>query len=171
MYERVTMTNQVSRYAPLFTLAVVVLLTPACYTLLKHPVVRNEDYNDVSGNRCTSCHYEDEIWEYHHPPNRFHPYPGYARSWDMYYYMPWWYESYWSYDHTSPRTVPLPRRGMRPGAFKDPASVGGTTGPPPKQKTSESSLKIKAKDDNANSRKQKSKNRTYRPTKKKKKDG
>jgi hypothetical protein len=103
---------------PLAAIAVA-LSASGCYTLLKHPRVDTAAYEEIQDNSCTSCHYEDELWYYHHAP-RHRVYPGVgAEAWGFYYAVPWWYDSYWHYTPSSdPSTIPLPTRQLRSGTDK-----------------------------------------------------
>ena len=80
----------------LIAVLVVVIVTPACYTLLQHPRVAQIDYERPSGKRCFDCHTDEEIENFHRQPHA--PDTG----------SPWWYERYWYYD-ASPdlETVPI----------------------------------------------------------------
>ncbi len=152
-------------------IAVTVLVSPACYTLLKHPPVDTVPTEEVATNQCTSCHYEDELWSYHHPPNHQ---ANYRADWAYFYMVPWWYDSYWYYSPSGPATVPLNDRGMRPVGG---ASMGGTTGgsitnsPVPKSGTG-AALGVKNPEDTrkGTSDDSKSKDRKVRPKGKKDKD-
>jgi hypothetical protein len=158
-----------TRFLPVLITGVALTATPACYTLLKHPKVKRVVYEDVDDNRCSTCHSEQEVWGFHHPPNRTYPDSGYDAWWN-YYEVPWWYNSYWYYDPDGPVTIPLPERQLRPGEEKDlgTTTTGGGTGGTTRVKlpTSPSGgdTKTKAKNDDNESKK-----RTVRP--KKKKDG
>jgi hypothetical protein len=154
---------------------VTVLVSPACYTLVKHPKVKKEGvYQKVEDRKCTNCHYEDEIWSYHHPSNhRLYTDARYA-NWESYYEMPWWYESYWYYTPPATSTVPPPHRSLRPDAGGGQAgTTGGSVGHPPGHKSQSSSVRTTGtseakegeKDDN-----KKSKDRTVRPKRKKEKE-
>jgi hypothetical protein len=145
---------------------------PACYTILKHPLVIEEDYTRAETQRCSDCHVDSDLWGFHHPRQPY--YPGYGRRdpWYNYYDVPWWYDSYWFYDGSDdPDTVPLPRRSLRPGDDKDPASggYGGSIAPPPGTK-SNIKTKVKTKDDSNDDTGKTStdQKRTVRPSKKKK---
>lgn len=118
---------------------------PACYTLLKHPAVDSAVYEEVQANPCTSCHYEEDIWYYHHSP-AYRVYPGSsAAGWGFYYTSPWWYESYWHYTYPSgPSTIPLPGRQIRPGSDKDAAgAIGGPVSPPADPKSTGSAVRFR----------------------------
>lgn len=141
-------------------------LAPACYTLLKHPQVREADvYQNVADRRCSNCHQEDELWSFHQAPNQpIHVIGGYA-AWAQYYDVPWWYDDYWYYDPTDPSTIPLPSRGFRP-------EPGGATGSrlgdmPPATKTGTG--KQLTPDSGGNGNDDASKMRSVRPKTKKEK--
>ena len=95
-----------------------VIVTPACYTLLRHPLVKRVVYEEVTDRRCNGCHEQDELWAFHHPPNhRFRMDSGHS-NWNRYYDSPWWYNEYWYYDHDAAR---MPRVGaFPPGAGRIP---------------------------------------------------
>jgi len=125
------------------------LVLPACYTLLKHPTADTAAYEEIQNNPCTECHYEEELWYYHHAPaHRIYPGPN-TDAWGFYYTVPWWYDSYWQYD-TPPEasTIPLPSRGLRSGTDKGSAggSIGGPIAPPPDPKSSGGSVRFKHSD-------------------------
>lgn len=128
------------------------LVIPACYTLLKHPAVDTAVYEEVQTETCASCHYEEDLWYYHHSPaHRLYAGPV-DGSWEFYYAMPWWYDSYWHYTPPSgPSTIPLPGRGLRPAGDKDAAggAVGGSIGPPPNPKSTGSTVRLKPPDDDS----------------------
>lgn len=92
------------RYGYMIAAAVVAVLTlPACYTLLKHPKVRRGAlYEDVGSDRCTTCHYGDELWNYLHPPNQASSFDVSPAAWDAYYFVPWWYTASWRADPHGP---------------------------------------------------------------------
>ena len=125
------------------------LVVPACYTLLKHPTVDNAVYEEVQASPCTSCHYESEVWYYHHPPaHRLYP-EWDSVAWGFYYDVPWWYDSYPRYAAPpDPGTVPLPSRRLRTGTDKTPlgGSVGGPVGPRPDPKATGASVRLKPSD-------------------------
>ncbi|UCH84856.1 MAG: hypothetical protein JSW50_03975 [Candidatus Latescibacterota bacterium] len=121
-----------------------------------------------------SCHNEDELWSYHHPPNhRFYSGARYE-NWEAYYEVPWWYESYWYYTPSpSASAVPPANRSFRPDADVQVGSPGGAVGHPPGMKSQGASVRTT---DTGNKRKgdsnEKSKDRTVRPKgKKEKEDG
>lgn len=150
---------------------------PACYTILKHPTVIQEDYTRAETQRCNDCHLEDDVWGFHHPRRAYYPNYGYRNPWAYYYDVPWWYDSYWFYDDTQdPETTPLHQRSLRPGGDKDPTSgaAGGNIGPPAEIKTGTSTIKtkVKTKDDSQDDtgKTTTDQKRTVRPSKKKKKD-
>ena len=80
------------------------LATPACYTLLKHPRVDVTAYEETPGNRCASCHTEDELFAILYPPNH----PGVPEGEP--YVPPWWWEDYWGVEPSGPSAL----RGFRP---------------------------------------------------------
>ena len=87
---------------------------PACYTLLKHPTVIEEDYQQEEASNCYSCHDESDLWGFHHPRERFIPGAAFYDPWVYYYDVPWWYESYWFYDDPNRlETIPLHSRSLR----------------------------------------------------------
>ncbi len=132
-------------------------------------------YEDVEDRQCTNCHYEDEVWSYHHPSNRRYYVGDRYSDWEYYYQVPWWYESYWYYTPPATRTVPLPGRSFRPGdGSNQPGTTGGTVSHPPGMKSQGSSVRTTAEDDEKKGEKNepKSKDRTVRPKgKKEKEDG
>ncbi|UCG50973.1 MAG: hypothetical protein JSW58_12330 [Candidatus Latescibacterota bacterium] len=160
----------------LLVVLVTALVSPACYTLIKHPKVIEEGYQqEVRDRQCTNCHYEDEIWSFHHPPNHG-SYPGVQYyDWGYYYQVPWWYESYWYYTPSSSETVPLPGRTYRPADDKSQVGPSGRTlGHPPDSKSYGSSVRTKTsdKEKKGDTKNEKSKKRTVRPRgKKEKEDG
>jgi hypothetical protein len=125
---------------------------PACYTLLKHPAVDNAAYEGVQANECTACHYEEDIWYFHHSP-AYREYPGSAAAgWGFYYAAPWWYESYWRYTSPSePGNIPLPGRQVRPAGGKDATrgAVGGHVTPPADPKSTGSAIRFRHFDDDS----------------------
>jgi hypothetical protein len=167
-------------FHPALLIAAAVMVTPACYTLLKHPPVNTVPTNQVAANDCTSCHYEDEVWNYHHPPNH----PGYAAgrynpNWAYFYMVPWWYDASWYYEHaaTGPATVPLNERGMRPaaGAEMGGAAGGGISSSPVPKSGTGAPLGVKdptdtRKGDTDDKKSKDSSKRKVRPGRKKKKD-
>lgn len=156
--------------------AALVGTVPACYTILKHPTVIQEDYTQAETQRCSDCHYESDLWHFNHPRMPYHPGLGHSDPWVYYYQVPWWYESFWFYGDTNdPETVPLHERTLRPEGVKDPSSStrGDYITAPPTQKTGDSTIKTKIetkddKNDDADSTKDDQK-RSVRPSKKKKK--
>jgi hypothetical protein len=163
-----------------FRLLLIVLVTvavsPACYTLIKHPKVKNDGlYQDVEERQCTNCHYEDEIWSYHHPPNHRSYVGSQYSNWESYYEVPWWYESYWLYTPPATTTVPPQHRSFRPGDGSGQLDTGGgTVSHPPGMKSQGSSVRTLDADAarKGESNESKSKERTVRPKgKKEKEDG
>jgi hypothetical protein len=168
-----------------FRLLLIVLVTvavsPACYTLIKHPQVKTDGlYQEVEERQCTNCHYEDEIWSYHHPPN--HRYYSGSRydNWASYYEVPWWYESYWFYTPPATTTVPPQHRSFRPDGDGQMGTPGATVGGPPGMKSQGASVRTTGTDTDAarkgesddSKSKSKDKKRTVRPKgKKEKEDG
>jgi len=141
------------------------LAVSSCYTLLKHPKVKRGAYEEVSDNRCNGCHYEDELWAYHHPPN--HP-SAYPSGWAQYYLVPWWYDAYWHFEPAEGTTIPVPARRIRPDADDHLATPGGAIAAPVSNVTSPATAEgqpDKGKNDDSSS-----KNRTVRPSSKKKDD-
>ena len=150
-------------FGPLFTF----LATPACYTLLKHPKVKRDTvYEDVSSNRCTTCHYDDEIWQYQHPSNQIASYDPTCRAWDDYYLVPWWYTTSWYYDPVGARTVPLRSRGVSPQGTPDNDVMfhGGTFGPPPRQNAAAPTASAGQSTEKATTDEDSSKKRSVRQT-------
>lgn len=140
-------------------------VAPACYTLLKHPQVKEaEVYQEVTDRRCSNCHQEEELWSFHQAPNHpVHVIGGYA-AWAYYYDVPWWYDDYWYYDPSDPSAIPIPSRGLRP----EPGSTAGSRlGDTPATKTSTG--KELAPDSGGNKDDDASKMRSVRPTTKKEK--
>ncbi|GEM_PF-6475655 len=166
--------QKVHLFSAVVSLAVVFAI-PACYTLLKHPTVLEDDYSRAETNNCGSCHSETDLWGYHHPRDAYYPGGGYYDEWLYYYEMPWWFESYWFYDRgNGSESVPLHQRSLRPDGVKGSTTrVRGTpvesTG---KGRSGDSSLKmkIKKKDDKKDdSKKEKNSKRSLRKKGKKKK--
>lgn len=150
------------------------LAAPACYTLIKHPRVNTAVYEEVQDNRCTSCHYEDEVWGFHHPPaQRFYAGENYG-DWAFYYAVPWWYDSYWYFVPSEPGTGPLHGRDLRPSVEKGSidGATGGPIGPPPDVKSTGGSVRAKDTDDSGKGKTddEKSEERTVRPKNDKRKD-
>ncbi len=139
-----------ARRSPIPSLIVLAtaLVVPACYTLIKHPAVNTAAYEEIQANPCTSCHYEDELWYFHHAPaHRLYPGSN-ADAWEFYYGVPWWYDSYWHYAAPAePTTIPLPTRQLRSGVEK--GSAGGSIGPFPDPKSTGSSVRFKHSDDDS----------------------
>lgn len=93
------MATQMNR---LLTLGAVLALTvtPACYTLFRHPKVRQGTvYDSVENTRCLECHEQKEFAYFHRPAN--HAVPKGDRRDDVL-SLPWWYESRWHYDSWRP---------------------------------------------------------------------
>ena len=83
---------------------IIILATPACYTLLKHPrVKRGRVYVEVASDQCTSCHYRDELKSYHMPTNRA---TEQWKGWKEYYSIPWWYSGESQFEPETSKTVP-----------------------------------------------------------------
>ena len=137
-----------------------VVASPACYTLLKHPKVKRDVYEEVADNRCTNCHYEDELWAFHHPPN--HP-SAYPVGWDEYYLVPWWYDAYWHFEPGGGVTVPVQSRRIRPGANNLTTTPGGAVSTTPIKATSASPATAEGQPNKGNNNDSSSKNRTVRP--------
>lgn len=136
------------------------LLTPACYTLLKHPRVKRVVYEEVTEKRCNTCHVEDEIWLFHHPRNLVYTdVPGYS-AWTDYYEVPWWYNDYWYQETVDPVTIPI-ERSFRPGSrtLTSPGGRGTRIKPPATSPTSVDSPANNRGSDNG----KQSKKRTVRP--------
>lgn len=155
-------------------LLALLFLAPACYTILKHPMVIQEDYTRAETQRCGDCHMESDLWGFHHPHKPYHSGYGFRDPWVYYYDVPWWYNSYWFYDNRhDPDTVPLRQRMGDQGLGDDrPSKSRGTyIAPPPAQRPGDANIRTKAKtkDDSTDDPKQKD-NDKKRPTKKKKKD-
>ena len=159
-------------FHPMVFIVVTIMVSPACYTLLKHPPVGTVPTEEVAASPCTSCHYEDEIWGYHNPPNH-HGYTAenYNDNWAYFYMVPWWYDSYWYYTPSGPATVPLNERGMRPAAGTSMGGVSGgsITGSPVPKTGSGAPITVKDSNDTrkGNTNDSKSKNRAVRPERKK----
>jgi len=88
------------------SLLLLALVTPGCYTALKHPegVTLVDEYQNRKD--CMDCH--QETWLYHYDPYRYGSY--YPGDWRYYYGRPWWYDDYWYY--TPPgQTEPVERDG------------------------------------------------------------
>jgi len=84
----------------------IMLATPACYTLLKHPKVkRGRVYVEVETNQCTSCHYDDELKSYHIAANRA---TDQAKGWKEYYSTPRWYSTGWQQEPEQEPARPVP---------------------------------------------------------------
>lgn len=163
--------------ATIVLMLAILLLLPACYTILKHPAVIQDDYTRADTHQCGDCHYDDDIWQFHHPHSPYRPGYGYRNPWSYYYDVPWWYDAYWFYDNDrDPETAPLHQRSLRPSDMKDPSSgaSGGAILPPGSIRSggAPGTTKVKAKDDAKNdtgTSKTTDKKRTVRPSKKKKK--
>jgi hypothetical protein len=151
------------RFSLIAAILFALLMSPACYTLLKHPRVKQDlVYVEVSDNRCNSCHYEDDLWSYHHPTNHWYDSMGHGRG----RYVPWWYNDYWYYDEDDgPGTIPLRSRGLRPTGDKTDPFRG--TGPPATNKGYSPPAKTSVDSDKGDSNGQQSKKRTVRPSKSK----
>jgi hypothetical protein len=151
------------RFSVIAAILFALVISPACYTLLKHPRVKeNLVYVDVNDNRCNSCHYEDELWGYHHPQNHWYPTLGYG--WGR--YVPWWYTDYWYYDEANgPATIPLRSRGFRPAGDKGDPFRG--IGPPVSSSGDSSPARATVGSDKGDSDAQQSKKRSVRPAKSK----
>jgi hypothetical protein len=164
-------------FCPLLIIVATIMVSPACYTLLKHPRVGTAVDDETRDNGCASCHYEEDIWSYHNPPNhRLYVTTG-DYDWGFYNAVPWWYEAYWYYTPPGPQTVPLPSRRFRPTGDTDPAlgATGGPVGSPPPPKSTGGSVRVRREDDTRKGEAdaQSSKKRTVRPRpkKEKKEDG
>ena len=84
-------------------------VTPACYTLLRHPrVLRVAQYEDVEDQRCKNCHAEEEVWGYHHSPHHYYVYDARYPAWGVFYDIPWWYNANWYYDQSQPAATTPP---------------------------------------------------------------
>ena len=82
----------------------IVLATPACYTLLKHPrVKRGQVYVKVESNQCESCHHDDALKPYHILANRA---TDREKGWKEYYSIPWWYSGGWQDEPERFKPVP-----------------------------------------------------------------
>ena len=100
-------------------MVIAIFVTPACYTLVKHPKVKRVIYEEVTDRRCLGCHQQKEVWAFHHPPNRRFPSGLGHAAWNRYYSIPWWYNEYWYYDQNA---TAVPRaRVFRDGAGRIPA--------------------------------------------------
>lgn len=143
-------------------LLVTVAVTPACYTILKHPRLAHLDYRRPDDKQCLTCHTSDEIWGFHHLPH--------SPATDI----PWWYERYWSYEDSSYiETVPLPHQPLTAPAELGPANPGVVGSPSEKQKPSIAVPKLDKKergDGNAKDNPDKSKRPARPKGEKKKKD-
>lgn len=140
-------------------LLLVLLITPACYTLFQHPRVKRVVYEEVNDKRCNGCHTGDELWSFHHPTNRWYGYGSVTLE-----FAPWWYTDYWYYADDGPVTVPLPTRQLRPTTSKPGNTMG--TGPQPIGKKPSSSPARASKDTKEGvSNDKPSKKRTVRPSK------
>ena len=91
------MKNRITLYVVAVTV-VALFLTPACYTLLRHPRVKRVVYEEVTDRRCNSCHRQEEVWAFHHPPNQRFLRVLEQPVWNRYYNIPWWYNEDWYYD-------------------------------------------------------------------------
>lgn len=158
-------------------------VSPACYTLIKHPKVKQDGlYQNVEDRQCLNCHYEDEIWSYHHPPNHYFYTDTQSADWGSYYEIPWWYESYWLYTPPATTTVPPQHRSFRPDGESKMGASGGTVGNSPGMKSGGASVRttgtgtdaVRKGDSNdaksKDSTKSKDKKRTVRPKRKKEKE-
>lgn len=101
--ERAVMAPRHSSYLVLGFL-LIVLATPACYTLLKHPrVKRGRVYVEVESDQCASCHHDNEPESYHILANRA---TAQAKGWKEYYSIPWWYSGGWQNEPEQFKPVP-----------------------------------------------------------------
>ena len=99
----------------IFCVVFTLLLTPACYTLLRHPKIKRAAvYEAVSDQRCSGCHSEQEVWSYHNPQNRQSALDERYTSWGYYYYVPWWYNTNWYFNRIDPTTLPSSVDDLRP---------------------------------------------------------
>ena len=142
------------------------LLIPACYTLVSHPRVKHDAYEEVSDRRCSQCHSDTEVWSYHHPPKHFYVYDERYPAWGQYYNVPWWYNGYWYYDRDTnePSTIPVPARGFRPdnGTGNVKTAVPTTRTKPPVSPES-----VEGTSNSKGNPNEESKKRTARPNRKK----
>lgn len=155
------MRTDISKILPLriaCVLLLATLATPACYTLLKHPRVKRVVYEEVDDKRCNTCHLEDELWSYHHPPNQWYGYGAVALD-----IVPWWYNDYWYYPDDGPVTVPLHWRQFRPSADKPETTMG--VAPQPIQESLSPPARASENTKKGDSNAQQSKKRTVRPEK------
>ena len=158
---------------PLLVVLAAALASPACYTLIKHPRVTTVDYDEVQDSRCASCHSDDEVWGYHHSAAQRIYDPVYGDGWELYYSVPWWYESYWYYSPEMRGTPPLHRSDWRPDAEKGSidGSTGGPLGPPPDVKSTGGSVRTRDTDSSEKaSHEEKNEDRSVRPKTEKGKD-
>jgi hypothetical protein len=166
------MTNRIHKtFLLLTTLTALLLILAAssCYTILRHPRIVEAGYERPSGGQCSTCHSDEEIWQFHHPHTRY--YDPHFDGWQSFYYLPWWYDDYWFYaDSEDPETIPLLRRSLRPKESKrnDVEIFRDNTRPiSGKEKYSSPVGNDKEKKD---SEKKSSEKRSVRPKRKKKKD-
>ena len=111
------------------TALLTLLLTPACYTLLKHPRVRTDvAYEEVNDKQCNNCHAKAEIWSFHHSsphPDRY----TIGSNWFYFYDLPWWYNAYWyDVDKDDPSTEPYHPRPQGSGDAKNGAGIHNENG-------------------------------------------
>jgi hypothetical protein len=162
---------------PLLIIVATIIVSPACYTLLKHPQTGTAEIDDSQDTRCVSCHNEDDIWSYHHPANhRYYPGAGIYYDWGFYYAVPWWYGTSWQDSPPDGQTTRYRTRFFRPTGAED-AAVGATGGPvgnPPPAKATGGSIRTGRGGDTRKGKtvEKTSKKRTVRPKGKKgKEDG
>jgi len=122
------------------------LATPACYTLLKHPKVDMTVYEETPDSRCTSCHSEDDVLSYFHPP--VHPQYGYPEDEFVWNEPPWWWENYWYFVPSGPAN-PSALRGFQPNGKDNgnPLVGGGPVNPPPGPKVIGGDVRVRDPDD------------------------
>jgi hypothetical protein len=125
----------------------VLLVVPACYTLLTHPrVKRDAYYREVTDRRCNTCHGREELWSFHQVTS-----PNLA----SFFAVPWWYNGNWYYEGDPPSAVPDP--ATKP---HDPTIVPpGANSQPPAEN---SPAKAQGDSKQGGSHEEASKNRTVR---------
>ncbi len=164
-------------FCPLLIIMATVLVSPACYTLLKHPRIDTTAYGEADDSRCASCHNEEEVWSYHHPPNhRYYSGAGSYYDWGFYYAVPWWYGANWYDTPPDRQTVRYRSRLYRPTGGRNPSvgATGGPVGSPPPPKSTGGSVRAGRDEDTRKGEtgENTSKKRTVRPRAKKgKEDG
>ena len=123
----------------LILVGLLLVFLPACYTILKHPRLEQEQYETYQPRRCYQCHSEDELWRFHHRPGFRLWGRSYYDPWGYFYDVPWWYDYLWYYEPPGGgETVPLHRKSLRPRRYREKGTViegGELMGPGVKAKS------------------------------------